>query len=111
MRPQEKPPENRLGAMIRTSLVAGLDSSGAQCPDADLLAAFVENTLAPDERTKWNAHIAGCAICQRQLTALARAGAIAAPAAALASQPSEVDTVDAVEAREEAGGFWPALRS
>ena len=68
--------------MLRTSLASGLDASGADCPDADLLAAFAENTLAPDERAKWNAHFAGCALCQRQLAALARADAIGAAARA-----------------------------
>src|SRR5271156_3012294 len=107
MMPDDKTPHNRLDAMIRTSLASGLDTSGAGCPDADLLAAFAENTLAPDERTKWNAHFAGCAICQRQLATLARAGALGG---ASATAP-EVETVDAEEAREEAGGFWPAFRS
>ncbi|MGA3230651.1 MAG: vWA domain-containing protein [Candidatus Binatus sp.] len=96
--------------MIRTSLASGLDASGAGCPDQDLLAALAENILAPDERAKWNTHVAVCAICQRQLAVLARAGAIGAPAAAVASQP-EIETVDADEAREEAGGFWPTIRS
>lgn len=110
----EKASDNRLDAMIRTSLASGLDASGAGCPDPDLLAAFAENALAPDERAKWNAHVAGCAICQRQLAALARTDAIGgnlAPTADLASQPREIETVDADEAHEEAGGFWPSIRS
>jgi hypothetical protein len=110
MMPDEKTQDKRLDAMIRTGLASGLDASGAACPDPDLLAAFAENTLASDERAKWNAHFAGCAICQRQLASLARAGAIGAPLAVVATQP-EVETVDAEEAREEAGGFWPAIRS
>ena len=103
----DKTTDDRLDAMMRTSLASGLDTSGSGCPDPDLLAAYAENTLAPDERTKWNAHVAGCAVCQRQLSALARAGAISAsPAPA-----PEVETVDAEETREEAGGFWPAVRA
>ena len=105
----QKTQEKRLDAMIRTSLASGLDASGAACPDPDLLAAFAENTLAPDERAKWNIHFAGCAICQRQLAALARAGAFGAAIAP--AQEVDVETVDAQEAREEAGGFWPAIRS
>src|ERR1700735_1242474 len=94
----EKNQDNRLDAMIRANLASGLDTSGAGCPDADLLAAFAENTLAPDERAKWNSHFAGCAICQRQLSALARAGAIGVtPALA----PAVVETVDAEEAHQE----------
>src|SRR5580658_7192305 len=110
----EKNQDNHLDAMIRTRLASGLDPSGARCPDADLLAAFAENTLAVDERTTLNAHVAGCAICQRQLAALARADALGAPVAARAPAPlliQTVETVDDDEAREEAGGFWPAIRS
>src|SRR5271170_721439 len=103
-------PDKHLDAMIRTTLASGLDASGASCPDPDLLAAFAENALATDERAKWNAHFAGCAVCQRQLAALARAGSIGASATAPASR-QDVETVDADEAREEAGGFWPAIRS
>src|ERR1700722_6343693 len=95
MMSHQKTPDKRLDAMIRTGLASGLDTSGAACPDPDLLAAFAENTLAPDERAKWNAHFARCAICQRQLATLARAGAIGA-ARALAPH---VETVDAAEAR------------
>src|ERR1700678_2700700 len=114
MMPDEKNQDNRLDAMIRTKLASGLDRAGARCPDADLLAAFAENTLAVDERAKLNAHVAGCAICQRQLAALARADALGAPGSARAVAPPQVETVETVdddEAREEAGGFWPAVRS
>ncbi|HSU91854.1 MAG TPA: hypothetical protein VLI44_10385, partial [Sporolactobacillaceae bacterium] len=106
--------DGRLDEMIRKTLAAGLDNSGAGCPDPDLLAAFTEDTLAPTERAKWNTHVSGCAICQRQLAALARAGAVGpnrdrsfVPAAALTS---EVEYVDADEAREEAGGLWHTIR-
>src|SRR5271156_4607993 len=80
MMADEKTPDKRLDAMIRTSLASSLDASGAACPDPDVLAAFAENTLAPDERARWNSHFAGCAICQRQLAALSRAGTIGAAA-------------------------------
>src|SRR5271155_1251824 len=93
-------PDKLLDAMIRTTLASGLDHSGTSCPDPDLLAAFAENALAPDERAQWNAHIAECAICQRQLAVLARAGAIGASATAPALQ-QDIETVDGDEAREE----------
>src|SRR6266481_4445696 len=107
--------DSRLDEMIRKTLAAGLDNSGQGCPDPDLLAAFTEDTLAPTERAKWNTHVSGCALCQRQLAALARAGAVGSnrdrdfvPAASLAS---EVEYVDAYEASEEAGGLWHTIRS
>src|SRR6202140_1358456 len=79
----ENTQDKRLDAMIRTGLASGLDASGAACPDPDLLAAFAENTLASDERAKWNTHFAGCAICQRRLAALARAGSVGVTRAAV----------------------------
>src|SRR5215470_1345823 len=101
-----KNPDDRLDATLRTSLASGLDASGAGCPDADILAAFAENTLGADERARWDTHVVRCALCQRQLAALARAGAGGASAPA-----PEVETVDAEEAREESGGFLYALRA
>src|ERR1700719_711542 len=110
----QKDSDNRLDAMIRSTLASGLDTSGAGCPDPDLLAAFAENTLAGPERAKLNAHVAGCALCQRQLATLARADALDANRdhdRAPALEPGYVETVDAEQAREEAGGFWRSVRS
>src|SRR5258708_6545690 len=114
----EKNSDTRLDAMIRSTLASGLDTSGAACPNPDLLAAFTENALSAPERARWNTHIAGCALCQRQLAALARADALGAnrdqpfvAAATLASEPAEIEYVDADEAREEAGGLWQTIRS
>src|SRR6267378_2036781 len=87
--------DSRLDEMIRKTLAAGLDNSGEGCPDPDLLAAFAENTLASAERAKWNTHVAGCALCQRQLATLA----------------SEIEYVDDDEARAESGGLWQTIRS
>src|SRR6266478_4074523 len=110
----QKDVDNRLDEMIRKTLAASLDNAGEGCPDADMLAAFAENSLASTERAKWNTHISGCAICQRQLAALARAGAVGpnrdrsfVPAATVTS---EIEYVDAEEAREEAG-LWHTIRS
>src|SRR5689334_21115880 len=107
--------DNRLEEMIRSSLAASLDNSGEGCPDPNQLAAFAEDTLASAERAKWNTHVSVCALCQRQLAALARTGAVGAnrdrgfvPAATLAS---EIAYVDADEAREESGGLWHTIRS
>ena len=96
---------NRLDAMIRSTLASGLDTSGAGCPEPDLLAAFAENTLAaPDSRAKLNTHVAGCALCQRQLATLARADALDAKRGSIARVLHHLVTevVDADQAREEA---------
>src|SRR5579863_4800520 len=109
----QKDSDNRLDAMIRSTLASGLDTTGAGCPDPDLLAAFAENALAGPERAKLNTHVAGCALCQRQLATLARADALDANRdleRSPALEPAYVETIDADVAREEAGGFWPAVR-
>jgi hypothetical protein len=45
------------------------------CPDASVLAAYFEQTLAPAEVTRWQAHFADCVRCREQLAALARVDA------------------------------------
>ena len=61
-------------------LADGLDTSGRDCPDADVLAAFATRLLDADEYSRWEAHAARCSLCQRNLAALARSGALEAPA-------------------------------
>ncbi len=41
------------------------------CPDAALLAAYVDRGLSGDERTDVEAHVADCTLCQEQLALLA----------------------------------------
>jgi hypothetical protein len=50
---------------------AGATPSAESCPDAELLAAFYERSLAIAEVTHWRAHFAGCRRCQLSLAALA----------------------------------------
>ena len=69
-----------LDMLAARSLADGLDTSGRDCPDADVLAAFATRLLDADEYSRWERHAAGCALCQRNLAALARAGALEAPA-------------------------------
>jgi len=42
--------------------------AGAGCPDADMLAAFVEGGLTATERLALEAHLAGCGRCQEALS-------------------------------------------
>ena len=68
-----------LEVLTARRLAERLDTSGNDCPDADVLAAFATRLLDADEYTRWESHAAGCALCQRNLAALARAGALEAP--------------------------------
>src|SRR6266436_5798809 len=47
---------------------------GAQeCPDAELIAAYHEKSLQPDEIVRWEAHFATCGRCRKILAVLAAA--------------------------------------
>jgi len=49
-----------------------LNPGGAgNCPDAEVIAAYAEQALAPDESTEWEGHFATCARCRNILRVLA----------------------------------------
>jgi len=60
--------------LVATRLRAGLKPSGAACPDAAILAAYVERTLVPRERQNCEAHLAACMGCQALVAELVRLG-------------------------------------
>ena len=41
------------------------------CPDADIVAAYHERALGPEETAQWESHFAGCARCRKILAVLA----------------------------------------
>ncbi len=55
------------------SLRAASESSGADCPGPELLAAYYDRSLARAERERLEAHFSRCARCQAALAAIARA--------------------------------------
>src|SRR5450755_2798268 len=42
-------------------------SADAACPDAEILAAYHERTLSPEEVAQWKEHIVACSRCQETL--------------------------------------------
>ena len=49
-----------------------LDQRGAgDCPDAELIAAYHERSLQPDEIARWEGHFAICGRCRKILAVLA----------------------------------------
>ncbi len=68
-----------LDALTARHLAEGLDASGRDCPDADVLATFATRLLDADEYSRWEHHAAQCVLCQRNLAALARSGVLDAP--------------------------------
>lgn len=52
-----------------------LDSGGEdECPDAELIATYSEQALAPAESARWENHFASCARCRTVLRVLAASG-------------------------------------
>ena len=81
--------QDKAAEMLRRSLAH--DSSagaGDACPDAEILAAYFEQSLDPEETAHYELHFSQCARCREQLTAMDRAGELAGAGAA-AMQPAQ----------------------
>ena len=64
--------ENAMDGLLRRSLAR--DSIGAgNCPDAELLAAYFDQSLGVDEDAGYELHFSTCPRCREQLAAMARA--------------------------------------
>jgi hypothetical protein len=71
--------------IIRHQLAAERDSGGAQCPNASIIAAYCDRSLALEERSLWERHFTQCARCAGTIAAFARIGdAVEIPGAARA---------------------------
>jgi hypothetical protein len=64
----EKRKEKAFERMLADALSA---DARKDCPDAEILAAFYEHSLASADVEHWRAHFAGCSRCQQALVALA----------------------------------------
>jgi len=60
--------------LLRRSLRADAAAPGV-CPGADILAAYYERSLGPDEAAGCEHHVSQCGRCREQLAAMARAEA------------------------------------
>jgi hypothetical protein len=79
-------------------------SPDSACPDAEILAAYHERTLSPEEMTQWKDHIASCARCQESLTLVEQTENL--PAEDWEHTRDLVESQDAVLHR---GAFTPAV--
>ncbi len=68
-----------MAGLLRRNL-AGDAGAGNDCPAPDILAAYFENSLDPEETALYELHFSQCPSCREQLTSLARANKL--PAAA-----------------------------
>lgn len=79
-----KADSKRLEKLIAGKLRAQLKAEGPQCPEAETLAAYVDQALTQGERESLQLHLASCAPCQEQVAELVRMSEAEEPAKALA---------------------------
>jgi hypothetical protein len=63
--------EKALTKLLIRSLRQSLQAGGADCPGADILAAYADRSLSDTETARWESHFSTCARCQQVLAALA----------------------------------------
>jgi hypothetical protein len=93
--------ENAMDGLLRRSLAR--DSAAASdCPDAELLAAYFEQSLGADEVAGYELHFSTCPRCREQLAAMARASTeqilqpdLALEPALVGARPAQVIALDA----------------
>ncbi len=66
--------ENAMDGLLRRSLARDSAAAG-DCPDAELLAAYFDQSLGADEAAGYELHFSTCTRCREQLAAMARANA------------------------------------
>jgi hypothetical protein len=66
--------EKAIEGLLRRNLARSADSVGV-CPEPDILAAYFERSLDPDEIEHHEFHFSRCARCREQLAAMVRAAA------------------------------------
>lgn len=84
---EDKKFEAVLGGFLVNDLRAR--AGNLHCPESDVLAAYHERSLLPEEMNSWKEHIVGCARCQAVLAGLEATDAIPLRAPEEASEKEE----------------------
>lgn len=58
--------------LLRTALQTAAGATHSTCPEAGLLAAYIEQALAADEKERLDHHLAECSRCQQTLAVMTR---------------------------------------
>jgi len=99
--------DKKFDAVLGGFLVNGLrvPAGHLHCPESEVLAAYHERSLLPEEMNSWKEHIVGCARCQAVLAELEATESIALRASAEASEKEQAPLPKSPEpvaaAREE----------
>jgi len=83
--------DKKFDAVLGGFLVNGLrvPAGNLHCPESDVLAAYHERSLQPEEMNSWKEHIVGCARCQAVLAELEATDTIPLRASEDASEKEE----------------------
>lgn len=92
--------------LVAGKLRAQLKLPGPECPDAEFLAAYVDDALTSGERARCEAHLAACAPCQEQVAELVRLSAADKPAAATAAPPAKRKEIEGTRRAAIFGFRW-----
>ena len=87
---------DKFDALIASTMRGTQENLRADCPDADVLAAYASRSLDAAELPRWDDHVAGCALCQGALAALVRADAVGP---AIEAQPLAATAAESEAAR------------
>ncbi|HKN02282.1 MAG TPA: hypothetical protein VJX23_17355 [Candidatus Binataceae bacterium] len=74
------PRPDAIDAMLKRAFATSPESSRHDCPDPALLASWYERSLARDEFSRIDTHLADCARCQSIVASITRADDALAPA-------------------------------
>ena len=68
---RERRREEALARRMGEALDRFSPREAGDCPEADIIAAYHERALEPEEAAQWESHFAGCARCRKVLAVLA----------------------------------------
>jgi len=94
--------EKALANQLRSGAAGDSFARNMACPDAEILAAYHEQSLSHEELNNWKNHIAGCGRCQEVLAHLEITDEL--PVAAAGNELAEEILVSRVGAREPGAG-------
>ena len=79
-REKDKALEGLLRQTLASQTHLSGDGANEQCPSAEILAAYYERSLSPNESAACDTHFSQCASCRDSLAAMVRAEEVPAPA-------------------------------
>ncbi len=85
--------DKAMEGLLRRSLAR--DSAVEPCPDAEILAAYFERSLAALETARYESHFARCPRCREQLALMTRVG-----------EPAEAEGAPGVDTKEASRRMW-----